>query len=124
MHQSAGRVVDKHPQGALRPAALEPPMLAAVDLYQFANALAPRPWPVDAFALLAIAPQPVGDHPLAQRFTTNCNPIILAQLLGRQRRAKIPVNWRMIIRTACRTASGLRRLLRRPRRFEIRPIGP
>jgi hypothetical protein len=36
MHQSAGRVVDKHQQGALRPAALEPPMLAAVDLYQFA----------------------------------------------------------------------------------------
>ena len=78
MHQPAGRVVDKHQQGALRPAVLEPPMLAAVDLHQFANALAPRPRLVDAFALLAIAPQPVGDHPLAQRFTTNCDPMILA----------------------------------------------
>src|SRR5215471_15991190 len=37
MHQSAGRVVDKHQQGALRPTILEPPMLAAVDLNQFAN---------------------------------------------------------------------------------------
>ena len=37
-HQPAGRVVDKHQQRALRPAVLEPPMLAAVDLYQFATA--------------------------------------------------------------------------------------
>jgi hypothetical protein len=65
MHQPAGRVVDKHQQSALRSAVLEPPMLAAIDLHQFANALAPRPWLVDAFALLAIAPQSVGDHPLA-----------------------------------------------------------
>ena len=41
MHQSAGRVVNKHQQGTLRPAILEPPMLAAVDLNQFANAVAP-----------------------------------------------------------------------------------
>src|ERR1700730_10864270 len=33
MHQPAGRVVDEHQQGALRPAVFEPPMLAAVDLY-------------------------------------------------------------------------------------------
>ena len=91
MHQSAGRVVDKHQQSALRPAVLEPPMLAAVDLHQFANALAPRPWLVNPLALLAITPQPGFDHPLAQRFTTNRDAVILAQLLGRQGRAKIPV---------------------------------
>jgi hypothetical protein len=52
-HQPAGLVVDKHQQGALRPAVLEPPMLFAADLHQFANALAPRPRLVDPFALLA-----------------------------------------------------------------------
>ena len=43
MHQPAGRVVDKHQQSTLRPTILEPPMLAAVNLHQFADALAPRP---------------------------------------------------------------------------------
>jgi hypothetical protein len=66
-------------------------MLAAVDLNQFADTLAPRPGLMDALALLAIAPQPGFHHPLAQRFTTKRDPMILAQLLGRQRRAKIPV---------------------------------
>jgi hypothetical protein len=55
MHQPAGGVVNKHQQGALRPAILKPPMLAAVDLDQFANALAPRPRLVNLLALLAIA---------------------------------------------------------------------
>jgi hypothetical protein len=60
----------------------------AVDLNQFANAVAPRPRLVDALALLAIAPQPGFDHPLAQRFPAKGDPMILEQLLGRQRRAK------------------------------------
>jgi hypothetical protein len=50
-----------------------------------------------------------------------------AQLLGRQGRAEIPVvlaNDRMIDSALVRTASGLRRLLERPRRFEIKPAGP
>src|SRR5215472_17857345 len=55
MHQPAGRVVNKHQQGALRSASLEPPMLAAVDLHQLADALAPRSRLMDALALLAIA---------------------------------------------------------------------
>src|SRR6516164_1985174 len=49
MHQPAGRIVDKYQQGALRPPVLEPPMLAAIDLHQFADTLAPRPRLVDAF---------------------------------------------------------------------------
>src|SRR5271156_6418987 len=65
MHQPAGRIVDKHQQGALRPAVFEPPVLAAVDLDQFANALAPRARLVNLLATLpAIAPQPSFDHPL------------------------------------------------------------
>src|SRR6516162_6680358 len=90
MHQPTGGVVDKHQQRALRPAVLQPPMLAAVDLYQFANAIAPRPRLVDAFALITIAPQPGLDHPLAYRFPAKGNPMILTQLLGRQRRAEGP----------------------------------
>ena len=66
-------------------------MLAAIDLHQFTDALAPRPRLVNLLALLAIAPQPGFDHPPAQRFTANRDPMILAQLLGRQGRAKIPV---------------------------------
>jgi hypothetical protein len=66
-HQPAGRVIDKHQQGALRPAVLEPPILAAVDLHQFADALAPRPRLMNPpLPLLAIKPQPVDDHPLPQ----------------------------------------------------------
>ena len=83
MHQSAGRVVDKHQQSALWSAVLEPPMLTAVDLHQLANAVAPRPRLVDPFALLAIAPQPGFDHPQPQGLPTEHDPMNLPQLLGR-----------------------------------------
>src|SRR5205814_6703382 len=64
MHQPAGRVVDEHQQGALRPAVFEPPMLAAVDLHQFADTLAPMARLMDALApLLAVSPNPGIDHP-------------------------------------------------------------
>src|SRR5437868_2531552 len=48
MHQAAGGVVDIDEQRALRTAALEPPMLGAVELYEFTEAIAPRPRLVDA----------------------------------------------------------------------------
>src|ERR1041384_7259320 len=71
MHQPARRIVDKHQQRALRPAILKPPMLAAVDLNQLADALAPRTGLMNPFqALLAINPQPLPDHPLAPRLRT------------------------------------------------------
>src|SRR6202043_4102278 len=41
MHQPAGRVINEHQQGALRSTIFEPPMLAAIDLHQFADTLAP-----------------------------------------------------------------------------------
>src|ERR1700749_19509 len=89
VHQSAGRVVDKHQQGALRSAVLEPPMLAAVDLHQLANALAPRPRLVNASALLAIAPQPVSDHPLSQGLARERKAMLGGELFSRQSRPKI-----------------------------------
>src|SRR5216684_3170007 len=39
MHQPAGGIVDIDEQGALRSAALEPPVLRSVDLDQFAHAI-------------------------------------------------------------------------------------
>jgi hypothetical protein len=57
MHQPAGRIVDEHEQGALWAAVLEPPMLAAIDLHQFADAFAPIARLVDTLAPLpAIEP--------------------------------------------------------------------
>ena len=92
VHQPARRIVDKYQQGALRPAILKPPMLAAVDLNQLADALAPRTGLVNPFqALLAVDPQPFRDHPLAQRLPTESNPVQLAQFLRRQGRAEIPI---------------------------------
>jgi hypothetical protein len=61
MHQPAGRIVDEDKQWA---AVLEPLMLAAVNLHQFADAVAATAWLVDALSpLLAIEPQPGHDHP-------------------------------------------------------------
>jgi hypothetical protein len=57
MHQPARRIIDKYQQGALRPALLKPPMLAAINLNQLADALAPRTGLVNPFqALLAVDP--------------------------------------------------------------------
>src|SRR5271170_3847200 len=64
VHQSAGRVIDEHQQGALRPAILEPPMLAAIDLHQLANTLAPGAGLMNLLApLLAVSSNPSLDHP-------------------------------------------------------------
>jgi hypothetical protein len=64
VHQPAGRVVNKDQQCALRAAVLEPPMLAAIDLHQFADAFAAIARLVDGLSpLLAIEPQPGFDHP-------------------------------------------------------------
>ena len=95
MHQPACRVVDKHQQGALRPTILKPPMLAAIDLDQFADAVAAWTGLVNPFqALLAVDPQTLRDHPLAQRLARpSGNPVQLDQLLGRQGRAEIAITF-------------------------------
>ena len=59
VHQPTGRIVDEYKQRALRTAIFKPPVLAAVDLHQLANALAPGAGPMDRLSpLLAIEPQP------------------------------------------------------------------
>ena len=92
MHQQARRVVDEHQQRALRPAVLEPPVLAAVDLHQLADTLPPMPRLMDALpSLLAISPNPGRDHPQPQRLAAERDRMPLAQLLGRQGGTKIPI---------------------------------
>jgi hypothetical protein len=59
VHQPTRRIVDEHEQRALRAAILKPPVLAAVDLHQLANTVAPEAGLMDALSpLLAIEPQP------------------------------------------------------------------
>jgi hypothetical protein len=54
-------------------------VLAAIDLDQFADAIAPRAGLVNLLApVSAIAPQPGFDHPLAHCLTTKGDPMILA----------------------------------------------
>src|SRR5215469_1894328 len=92
VHQTTGRIVDEYKQRALRTAIFKPPVLAAVNLHQLADTIAPVTGLMNALSpLFAIKPQPGFDHPKPQRLTTERNPMNLAQLLGRQRRTEIPV---------------------------------
>src|SRR4051812_2197728 len=55
MHQPPRRIVEEHKQRALRPTILKPPMLATVDLHQFADAVTAATGLVNPFqTLLAI----------------------------------------------------------------------
>src|ERR1700719_484212 len=64
VHQSAGRVIDEHQQRALWPAIFEPPMLAAIDLHQLADTVAPVARLMNLLPpLLAVSPNPSVDHP-------------------------------------------------------------
>ena len=76
----------------MRPAILKPPMLATVDLHQFAGRLAPVAGLMNAASGAACGqPQPSLDHPKAKGLAAENDPVQLAQLLGRQGRAEIPV---------------------------------
>ena len=91
LHQSACRVVDEDQKRAGRGAILEPAMLAAVDLHQLAQTLAPQPRLVQLPALLAGVPKAGADHPLAQRLSGDRQAMALAQHLGRERRAEVGI---------------------------------
>src|ERR1700745_1758832 len=64
MHQLAGRVINEHQQGASRSTIFEPPMLAAIDLHQFADTLAPVAGLMNLLPpLLAVSPNASLNHP-------------------------------------------------------------
>jgi len=91
---------------------LEPAVLAAVDLDQFAERLAPPAWLMKRPSLLPRQPQTGFDHPLAQGFGRNLQTVHLGQLLPRQRRPEVRVPF---ADQSDRMVSKLRRDL---------PIGP
>ena len=83
--------VDEHQQRARITAVLEPAVLAAVDLHQFAELLAAQPRLVKAPALLARQPQAGLRHPGAQRLARHRQPVPLRQHLRGQGRAEVGV---------------------------------
>jgi hypothetical protein len=125
VHQPTGRIVDEYKQRALRAAILNPPMLAAVDLDQFADAVAPVTRLMDVLSpLLAIAPQPGSIIHSRSVSRPSVIPWTSRSFSAANVGPKSQYHSRMIASTALRSASDLHRLLRRPRRFEIRPVGP
>jgi hypothetical protein len=75
-----------------RSAVLEPVMLAAVNLYELAGAIAAVAGLLDTLATLHTGlPNAIFDHPLAQRLDRHPKAVHLEELLVRQRRAEIRI---------------------------------
>src|SRR5271163_2836306 len=78
LHQPARRIIDETEQRARRTAVLEPGMLRAVDLHQFAQAIAaPARLMRRGQTMPSILPQPVRDHPTAQRLARHFTAVML-----------------------------------------------
>src|SRR5256885_12593832 len=92
MHQPACCIVDIDQQRALRSARLEPPMVRAVDLDQFANAIPTvarlMHWPQP---LSAVLPQPGRHHPLPDRLAAKMDAMQFRKLLARKRRPEVRI---------------------------------
>src|SRR5271157_2940835 len=80
--QTPRRVVDEHDQGAARRPALEPVVLAAVDLNELAE-----PWPPPRLARLRL-PKAKSDLKPPYALTRDRDPLDLGELFGGQGRAK------------------------------------
>jgi hypothetical protein len=67
LHQSARRIIDKAERRARWPTILEPGVLRAVDLHQFAQAIAPPARLMRQEETMAtVLSQPISDHSAAQ----------------------------------------------------------
>jgi len=91
LHQPTRGVVDEHQQRAGRPPILEPAMLAAVDLDEFAKAFAPQPRLMKLTSLLPRLPQAGLCHPAAKRLAGHRQPMPLAQHLSGKGRSEISI---------------------------------
>ncbi|CAG9199945.1 hypothetical protein BVI1335_150020 [Burkholderia vietnamiensis] len=91
-HQPARRIVDVHQQHAgLRPF-LEPPMVAAIDLDQLAQARPACSWLINLrWSLSARNPQASVRHQLPDRFLGQPDTVAFPELLARQCRPEIGV---------------------------------
>ena len=103
-------VVDIGDQRAFRPSVLEPVMPRAIDLDELADALAPVTWLVNrGQAMLAVLPQPVLDHPLAQGLPRHQAGMVLPELFRRQGRPEIGVA--LLDERHCQLADGVGQLV-------------
>src|SRR6478752_2392798 len=92
MQQLAGGVVDIDEQGAFGPTALEPAVMRAIDLHQFAKAITSAAWLENPFLAFPTRDPDAGlGHPLPQRLLGDRDPVQLDQLLTRQRRTEIQI---------------------------------
>jgi hypothetical protein len=91
LHEPAHGVVDEHRERADRRVILRPAVIGGVDLHQLAQALVTQARLVKRPALTARQPQPVLNHPGPQRLARYRKPMLLRQLLGRQRRPEVGV---------------------------------
>src|SRR5260370_11594466 len=92
MHQPAGRIVDVHQQCAGRRPFLEPPVIAAIDLDQFAQTRTTRPRLVDLRrALPAWYPQTGVPHQPSSPFLSHPDPLPLPHLPPRPPPPTIPL---------------------------------
>ncbi len=66
-------------------------MVTAIDLDQFAVALAPETWLVEGPSLLTREPKPVRDHPPAKGLATGHDRVLFKQDLGRQCWSKVGI---------------------------------
>jgi hypothetical protein len=92
LHEPPGGVVHVDQERALRPAALEPGVLGAVDLHQFTEAVAPVPRLMAMLGpLLAASPEARLHPPEPERFPRQLQLMLLGQLLGDQGRAEVHI---------------------------------
>jgi hypothetical protein len=91
LHQLTRGIVDEDQQGARCAPILEPAVLTAVDLDQLAVGFTPQARLMKASSLLARQPQPILDHPPAQRLSRDLDSVLLEQNLRRQARAEIGI---------------------------------
>ena len=90
--QPRRRIVHIHDQRANRTPVLEPLVRRTVDLHQVPHARAPRPPRMRPHLAPRLgAPQSLRHHPLPQRLRRQPVPVLLHQLLTRQRRPEVRV---------------------------------
>jgi hypothetical protein len=81
LQQPARRVIHKSQQRAWRAAILEPGVLRAVDLHQFAQAIAPPARLMRRGQTMpTVLSQPIRDHPTAQGLARHRAAVMLCQL--------------------------------------------
>lgn len=90
--QAPGRIVDEDQQGAARAAALEPVVMRPVDLDQLPEPRTPLADLEHTFSPpTPRLPQPQADLNLPHRLHRHRDPLVLAELLGSQRRTEVRI---------------------------------